>query len=191
MNFKYRITVTSLCLLAFTILPVQAAGKLIRPGRSIGSVTLGSSRAAIQKLLGKPSESKTYKGGLVEDRWNSHLKNPAGFHHYLTVMFKVSKSVQIKVTSPEYETSQHYTTATALSVWKQTYKHMRNVWYGYDVQPIPYLTTYYDSIQTGISFERSARNDWDDSEPADAIIVHRVGQKVIAEPGWTTVNSDN
>lgn len=171
--------------LVLAALPVHAAGKLIRPGRSVGDVTLGSTRPAIQKLLGKPSETKTYKGGLVEDRWNSRLKNAAGFNYYMTVMFKTGKAIQIKITSSEYETQQQYSTATALSLWKKTYKGMRESTYGYDFPHISYAATYYDAVQTGIAFVKSSRDDWKGNESADAIVIHRAGQRVIAEPGWT------
>jgi hypothetical protein len=191
MKNQTKIAVAVFSWMALANLPVQAADKPIRPGRSIGSVALGATRAKVQKTLGKPSETASYKGGLTEDRWDSRLKTPAGFRHYMAVMFKGGKVIQIRVTSPEYTTPQGYSTATALSVWKQTYKKMRNVWHGYDFQPIPFSSDYHDAIQSGIAFVQSGRDDWEDSEPADAIIIHRSGQRVITQPGWTTVNSND
>lgn len=188
---KIKIAIALLSSLALAPLPVHASGKIIQPGRSIGAVILGESRSAVQKSLGKPNKTSSRKGGIVEARWNSHFKTPAGLRNYISVMFKRGKVAQIKVTSPAFTTPQGYSTATALSVWKQTYGRMRNVWYSYDGPPVSYRATYYDSIREGIAFVQNSNSDWEDSEPADAIIVHWPSQNVIPEAGWAFVNSDD
>jgi hypothetical protein len=77
--------------------PEQLAARdwLVRPGVSVGKITLGMSAASVHDRLGAPAERRETAGGIAVERW--------GERNRVLVWLEGEKVVQIAVTSPKFK----------------------------------------------------------------------------------------
>jgi hypothetical protein len=162
-------------LIVLLIVPVAAADFTIEAGRRIGKIELGVTRAAVHKLLGKPSGTYPISRQVRGDYWQSKTGQT------VRVLYQGDSVSQISVTSPSFSTVEKLTTESSLAEVEKSYRQLSKS--SYSVRGSGGgLIDYYDAVNEGIAFEFSSPDQPEPSFKLYAIIVHKPGQRAIPEP---------
>lgn len=164
----------ALCLLFSVAISVAAQDFKIEPGRKIGKIDLGASRAVVHKTLGKPSTNYRAPGGLTGEVWMATTGNDA------RLVYREGRVIQIKVTSAKFATPEGLTTDSSLEEVQKHYKNLvktRRFVHGSGGG----LIEYYDDVRRGIAFEFTSVDSETPNFKPYAIVVHRPGQRVMPE----------
>lgn len=148
---------------------------VIVPGHKIGKVALHRSRQAIHTLLGKPRGTYPLPHDLLGDYWQGHSG------HTVRVFYHAHKVIQVSVTSPSFATAEGLTVTSSLEEVQRQYTKLKKFSYA-----VPGsgggVIEYYDDVEQGIAFAFTSRALAPVHVTLYAIMVHRSGHKVIAEP---------
>jgi hypothetical protein len=177
MKARRQIVSLFILLLAVYIGPViayQLQDDAIVPGHRIGKVALNFHRQSVHKLLGKPMGTYQLPHNLIGDYWQGNSG------HTVRVFYQADKVIQVSITSPSFSTAEGLTVKSSLEDVQSHYKKLNKLSYFVHGSGGG-LIDYYDDVKQGIAFEFTSQA----MEPVKfipyAIIVHRSGQKVIAE----------
>ncbi len=157
-------------------------------GQSLGGVRLGSTRAQVVKILGKPTSSFSLKGGFTDDLWRdknvSTDRNGNPLRHKVEVIYKAGKVVQVEATSPAFTTANGTSTRSALSSLTDKYPNFRVLVYGYVKGEGAWQNYYFDDVKKGISYEYEGWQEelYRRSMPS-TIIIHKPGTRVLPDAG--------
>ena len=103
------------------------------PGRRIGTVSLGMSRASVHARLHRPDTTRRLRNGLIMDTWLSHalLPKSAAEHgnylkrDYLTVFYQRDRAMQIEVSAPQFKTKNGLSTSSRVHDFAAQYTDAR------------------------------------------------------------------
>ncbi len=170
------------------------------PGRSLGRVSLGFTRAQVHRALGKPDKTLKLKSGLTDDIWRAKTTavKPDGWgntrvvRHKVEVLYRRGRVVQIEATSPVFVTRSGFSTQTPLQVLDTSLNPKRFYTYASPGDDVGGALMYYlNQVQAGIAFEYGpAQDTWARREGSDTLIVHPKSVPVIQDQGWTFYKSE-
>lgn len=170
-------------LLSFSVL---AQDNAIVPGKSVGAVRLGDTRDAVFLTLGKPSETKRWRSGLVRDSWSGPAP-AAGSEDsqiFFRVLYRAGRVVQIEFNDPKYKTATGISIESTLTEFRAQYKRPAVRAYVYDDgEGSGFVGYYYDSVRGGLAFSFGTQDYFDATMIPEALRVHPAGQPVIPDPG--------
>lgn len=163
----------------------RAGDYAILPNRGIGKVTLGATRQAVHKRLGKPDKTDQLRG-VMDDLWVLQKSaDPYDKPQRIEVLYRAGKVIQIEVTLPQFATPKGISTRMNIKQIKTRYKNLRVSDYLYDdASGSGHHNYYFDSVPTGIAFEFEGYQELLSplSKPT-TIIVHRAGLRVLPDSG--------
>ena len=165
---------------------VSAQDHTVVPGKRVGPVRLGDMRAATLESLGKPSETKRWRSGLVKDSWRGP-EPPANSEEsqiFFNVIYRAGRVVQIEFNDPKYKTADEISIESTLAQFRA--KHIRpRVWaFTYDDgEGSGFVGYYYDDVREGIALSFGTQDYFDAGMIPEALRVHAAGQSVIFDPG--------
>lgn len=160
-------------LAGLTAFPAQAA--TVVPGHSVGNVSLGMSRSAVWKVLGKPRQSFSARG-YAEDDWARRWR----------VLSRRGRVVQIDVADPRLTDQDGVSTGTAFAAIRRRRPRMQVRMYGFDDPGGDggYVGYYIDDRRRGEAFMVGTQDDGatyqtlPTSKP-DYLIVHAPGRAAL------------
>ena len=152
--------------------------RLIKPGQSVGDVTLGMSRAKVLALWGQPGETQKRPDKLSQDLWLFEDTHNRMALAAATVIYRAGKVAQIQVASHEMATADKISTANTLGHIRKVVKPLKRKTYGFPVADGGLAI--YDSASRGIAFVFyiDIENEDDSSQPFE-IIVHAANRPII------------
>jgi dUTPase len=168
-----QITLAS-CFLFLIAAAVAAQDFKIEPGRRIGKIELGASRAVVHQTLGKPSATYRAPGGMSGEVWMATTGND------VRIVYRNGRVVQIKATSSSFATPEGLTTKSSLAEVQQHYKNLVKI-SRFAHGSGGGLIDYYDDVRRGIAFEFTSVDSETPNFKPYAIVVHRPGQRVMPE----------
>ncbi len=176
----------------------SAAGFVVVPGKSLGSISLGMSEDQVRAKLRDPAEfAKTPDGVLVEVWFGKAKLSGKGEdsflrRNYLAIYYRDEKVIQIEATSKAYQTTTGLSTGTAVKSWAaqfSAHSDSNKVIPNLDPEGLPaakHLLYYGDAITSGLAWKQGAwANLWPEPGPdagLESIIVHMPGKKLILNP---------
>jgi len=167
-------------------LSVLAQDNEIVPGKSVGRVRLGDTRDAVFMTLGKPSETKRWRSGLVKDSWVGPEKpsGSAGSQIFFHVLYRAGRVVQIEFNDPKYKTAAGVSIDSTLAQFRRSHPRpsVRALTYD-DGEGSGFVGYYYDDVRGGIAFSFGTQDYFDSTTIPEALRVHVAGQLVIPDPG--------
>ena len=150
-------------------------------GQKLGPVALGSSKTDVHKVIGLPYLHR-----------RNHSLEAEYFHvpksdkdHYLSVIYKHGRVIQIETDSPQFRTPQGITANSSLGQIRSNLGRLPIVSFGQD-DPDPdaaeHAQHFYDDVATGLAFELDLgyRADTSPGVVPGGLIVHVAGHSVIA-----------
>ena len=152
--------------------------RLIKPGQSVGEVTLGMSRAKVLALWGQPTAMQKRPDKLSQDVWAFEDTHNRMALAAATVIYRAGKVAQIQVASHQIATADKISTANTLGHIRKTAKPLKRATYGFPVADGGLAI--YDSASRGIAFVFYIDiEEEDDSSKPFEIIVHPAKRPII------------
>lgn len=177
--------------LAMATASVRAQGQnnLVVPGKSVGKVALGATRAQVRKLLGKPTETAarqfprdTWLGPkLPVDKYGATV----GERIFLTVVYQNGKAAQIEFNDPRYKTKKGLSVESTVATFRKKHAPLRKTVLAYTEGGGGFVDYYLDSVKAGIAFEVGTQDIFSEMYLPHSIRIHRAGRRVIVDPGGT------
>ena len=175
-------------------LPVFAQDYSVVPGKRVGSVRLGDTRAATIKALGKPSETKRWRSGLIKDSWLGLDKQPGAEDSQLffKVVYRANLVVQIEFNNAKYKTANGISIDSTLAEFRAKHKRPRLSAFEYaDGDGGGYAGYYYDDVAGGIAFSFGTQDYFDATVIPGELRVHEAGQPVVFDPGGKAIRGND
>ena len=133
----------------------QSLGKaLVHPGQSIGKISLGLTRSAVLKKIGRPASSSSRRG-LTQDTWAyddpdaQWIDNP-----FLTVHYSKNKVVQIDIKHEEVFLSDYFSLNNTFAQLRKRFKGLKLIksssFAGDESEA--HDSFYYDDLKSGMGF---------------------------------------
>lgn len=170
---------------------VSAAWEIV-PGKRIGSVRIGESRAGVHAALKAPDQTRSLGGGLLQERWLSKPVNPssrAQCPDYVTVYYMGGVVRQVEVSSWHFETLGGLTTLSRFSDLEAAYppRHWRITAFSPSRGGVALRMYYDDDTIHGIAWKGALESGMIPSVTGDmqieSLIVHAPRTYVIVDPG--------
>lgn len=183
LHFQWLLSGSLILLCSWSVL---AQANLVVPGKSVGSVRLGDLRDAVFMTLGKPSETKRWRSGLVKDSWlgPEPAQNSADSQIFFKVIYRRGRVVQIEFNDPKYKTAAGVSVASTLAEFRAQHKRPRARAFVYDDREgSGFVGYYYDDVAGGIAFSFGTQDYFDATTIPEALRVHASGQPVIPDAG--------
>src|SRR5947207_368928 len=142
-----------------------AQDNTVAPGQRVGSVRLGDARAATIKALGKPSETKRWRSGLVRDAWLKPGKPADSTEEqtFFNVIYRANRVVQIEFNDPKYKTADGISIESTLAQFRVHHRHPRVRAYAYIDEGSGFVGYYYDDVRSGIAFSFGTQDYFDET----------------------------
>lgn len=152
----------------------------VRPNQSLGSVSLGFTRNALIKKLGRPTRSDS-SGGLVSDTWSRDYPDRAWYEQpFLTVYYSKSKAVQIDARLEEMFLSDYFSLNNTFAQLRKRFKGLKLIKSSSIDEGEPPRSFYYDDIKSGIGFFfMTGRGKVSLSSVPINVSIHRKGYKMV------------
>ena len=148
--------------------------RTIVPGRSIGKLWIGAGRDAIQKVLGKPAQTKQRSDKIIEDIWLLPRSSARSYK----VFYLKNRAIQIETTSPTFSIEGLSLRSDPYQIRKK-FGPMRVGIY-YSILNSQSFTRYlYDNARRGITFSVRVKNSKEVATHFQSVIVHRKGHPVM------------
>ena len=149
------------------------------PGQRLGPVKLGSSKTTVHKMMGPPYIQRS-DGSLKFEYFHVSRSDK---NHYLSVIYKHGKVIQIETDAPRFRTAQGISAASALGQIRRKSGKWRIVSFGQN-DPDPDIAEhaqhFYDDMRQGLAFELDLGSQADTSSEVvpGSLIVHPAGHPV-------------
>ena len=152
--------------------------RLIKPGQSVGDITLGMSRAKVLKLWGKAGETQKRPDKMSQDCYYFEGTHNRMALSAATLIYRADKVAQIQITAGEFATADKISTSNSLGKIRQTIKPLKRLSYSFPVADGGLAI--YDNKTRGISFVFYVDIEEEDasSKPFE-IIVHPANKPII------------
>ncbi len=177
-----------LCLCALAA-HAQAPRFLVVPGKSVGTVKLGATRAQLRQLLGKPSETAarqyprdTWLGAKLPERLRSMSARERAF---LTVVYQNGRAAQIEFNDPRYQTRDGLSISSKIGDFRKKRAPLKKTVLAYTEGGGGFVDYYLDSVRSGIAFEAGTQDTYTETYTPNSIRIHFPGRPVIVDPGGT------
>lgn len=159
----------------------QRLGKaLVRPGQSVGNISLGLTRAAVLKKMGKPAYSSSFRG-VYRDTWTEDDPDTQWIDKpFVTVLYSKNKVIQIDVKLTELFLSDYFSLNNTFAQLRKRFKGLKLIKRkSFSEENGPPYSFYYDDIRSGMGFFFIV--DGKKVSPSNAPIyvsVHRKGHRM-------------
>jgi len=192
-----RWTVFGALLCALTAAAAAPAGAVspaweIVPGKRIGHVRIGDTRAAVHAALHAPDVVRPLGGALLQERWLSEPVNPSSRAQppdYVTVYYQDGIVRQVEVSSWHFETAGGLSTLSRFQNLEAAYPPTRYVITAFSPSRggVALRMYYDDDTRHGIAWKGALESgmipEITGEFPVESIIVHGVHKYVIVDPG--------
>lgn len=182
-RFQFISAVFSLLLLVKAASATDATtsgNHTIVPGHSIGKVWIGAPRDAVQKVLGKPTETHQRNDKIIEDVWMS----PRSSTNRYKVFYLKNRVIQIETSAPVFSAEGFSLRSDPYQIRKK-FGRMRVRIYNSVFNSRQFFRYYYDNAPRGITFSVRVHGAREVATRFQSVIVHRKGHDVTPETGET------
>lgn len=161
----------------------QSLGKaLVRPGQSVGKISLGLTRSAVLKKIGRPASSSSSRG-LAQDTWTADDPDTQWIDKpFLTVHYSKSKVVQIDIKLEELFLSDYFSLNNTFAQLRKRFKGLKlikSASFAGDESEAP-DSFYYNDLKAGMGFFFITNGGKVSPSIAPIYIsVHRKGYKMV------------
>jgi hypothetical protein len=172
--------------------PATAAAYIITPGRSVGGVTLGTTRGDVHRKLGRPLQ--TQRGALLRDFWPRNKGTDSAGSDSLRVIFRSDKAIQIEVVGERANAAENALMRKSFAEISRQFPHLRFEAYGTIVHGNATDKEYfYEDVKRGITFVFDPAQDSvepQSSQKPRRIIIHRPGHRPLPSAGLVKISRD-